>query len=137
MAVLKSICTILASCPLSNALYSACDMHKKCITVTQTFPISKLGGWKPSNAFHKSSVANQHQALKHLRQYRCYGNCSVVGNTGGWWTLWNRGDIGLSSASRETTRRTRHRNTTPRRAGRTSAVLLRKRGNILNGSEPP
>ena len=30
------------------------------------------------------------------------GNRSVVGNRGGWWTLSNRGDIGLSLASRET-----------------------------------
>ena len=35
----------------------------------------------------------------------CYGNWSVVGNRGGRWTLWNRGDIGLSPASRETTQR--------------------------------
>ena len=76
---------------------------QKCITGTQTFPISKLGDWKHTTAFHKSYEANQHQALKHLRQYRCYGNWSVVGNRGGQWTLWNRGDIGLSPARRETT----------------------------------
>ena len=80
-----------------------CMRHaQKCITGSQTFPISKLGGWKHTTAFHKSSEANRHQALKLLRQYRCYGNRSVVGNRGGRWTLWNRGDIGLSPASRET-----------------------------------
>ena len=111
-----------------------CMLHKQmCTTGTQTFPISKLGGWKHTTAFHKSSQANRrHQALKHLRQYRCYGNRSVVGNRGGRWTLWNRGDIGLSPASRETTQT----NKPPKHyAKRTSAVLLRKRGNIPNGSE--
>ena len=65
-----------------------CMRHAlKCITGTQTFPISKLGGWKHTTAFHRSSEVNRHQALKHLRQYRCYGNRSVVGNRGGRWTL--------------------------------------------------
>ena len=36
----------------------------KSITGTQTFPISKLGGWKHINAFRKSSKTNRHQALK-------------------------------------------------------------------------
>ena len=81
-----------------------CMRHtQKCITDIQTIPISKLGGWKHTTVFHKSSEANRHSVLKHLRQYRCYGNRSVVGNRGGQWTLWNRGDIGLSPASRETT----------------------------------
>ena len=81
-----------------------CMWHaQKCITGTQTFPISKLGGWKHSTALHKSSEASRHQALKHLRQYWYYGNRSVVGNRGGRWILWNRGDIGLSSANREIT----------------------------------
>ena len=73
------------------------------ITGTQTFPISKLGGWKHTTAFHKLSKMNRHQALKHLRQYLCYGNWSVIGNRRGWWTFQNWGDIGLSKASRETT----------------------------------
>ena len=47
----------------------------------------QLGGWKDTTAFHKSSKTNRHQVLKHLRQYRCYGNWSVVGNRGGRWTL--------------------------------------------------
>ena len=41
--------------------------------------------------------------LKYLRQYRCYGNQSLIGNRGGRWALWNRGDFGLSPASRENT----------------------------------
>ena len=73
------------------------------ITDTQTFPISKLGGWKDTTAFLKSSKTNRHQALKHLRQYRCYGNWSVIGNRRGRCTLRNWGDISLSPASRETT----------------------------------
>ena len=76
---------------------------QKCITCIQTFLISILGSWKHTTAFHKSSDENQHQGLKHHRQYWCYGNQSVVGNRGGQWTLWNRGDIGLSPASREIT----------------------------------
>ena len=29
---------------------------QKCITATKTFPISKMGGWKHSTAFQKSSL---------------------------------------------------------------------------------
>ena len=103
---------------------------QKCITSTLTFPISKLGGWKHTTAFHKSSGANRHQTLKRLRQHRCYGNWSVVGNRGGRWALWNRGDSGLSPASWETTQTNKPRNTTLRRGARTSAVLWRKRWTI-------
>ena len=81
-----------------------CMRHtQKCITGSQTFPISNLCGSKHTTAFHKSSEANRHLALKHLRQYWCYGNRSVVGNRGRRWTFWNRGDICLTPASRETT----------------------------------
>ena len=76
---------------------------QKCITGMQTFPISKLGGLKHTTAFHKSSKTNRYQALKHLGQYRCYGNWSVIGNRRGRWTFRNWGDIGLSPASWETT----------------------------------
>ena len=41
---------------------------QNCITGPQTFPISKLGGWKHTITFHKSSRTNRHQALNHLRQ---------------------------------------------------------------------
>ena len=44
-----------------------CMRHaQKSIIGTQTFPVSKLGGWKHTTAFHKSSQANRHQVLKHL-----------------------------------------------------------------------
>ena len=44
-----------------------CIRHvQKCITGTQTIPISKLGSWKHITAFHKSSEANRHQVLKYL-----------------------------------------------------------------------
>ena len=76
---------------------------QKCITVTLTFPISKMGCSKHTTAFHKSSKTNRHQALKHLRQCWCYVNWSVIGNRRGRWTFRNWGDIGLSLASRETT----------------------------------
>ena len=76
---------------------------QKCITGAQTFPINKLGGWKHTTVFHKSSETKCHQMLKHLWQYWCYGNWSVIGNRGGRWTFWNWSDIGLSPASRETT----------------------------------
>ena len=42
---------------------------QKCITGTQTFSISKPGGRNHTTAFHKSSEANRHPPLKHLRQY--------------------------------------------------------------------
>ena len=49
---------------------SQCMGHaQKGITGTQTFLISKLGGWKYSTQFQKSSAAtytsNRHQALKY------------------------------------------------------------------------
>ena len=65
-AVLKSICTILASCPLSNAPSSVLGHTKKCITGTQTIPISKLGGWKHTTVFHESSKTNRHWRLNTL-----------------------------------------------------------------------
>ena len=83
---------------------SQCMGHtQKCITGAQNFPISKLGGWKHTITFHKSSKMSRHQALKHLRQSLCYGNRLVIGNRGGGWTFRNWGVIGLSPARRETT----------------------------------
>ena len=35
--------------------------------------------------FHKLSETNCQQTLKHLGQYWCYGNWSVIGNRGGRW----------------------------------------------------
>ena len=123
-AELKSICTIRASYPLSNAL---CSVWEKCITGTQTFPISKLGGWKHSTAFHKSFKTNRHQALKHLRQYWCYENWSVIGNRRGRWTFRNWGDMGLSPASWETAQTNKPpKHYTKTGAARTSAVTANK-----------
>ena len=102
---------------------------QKCITGTQTFPISKLCSWKDTTAFHKLSKTNRHQVLKHLRQYWCYGNWLVIINRRGRWTFRNRGDIGLSPASRETSQTNKplkHYTKT----GAITSVLLRKRGNI-------
>ena len=63
-AALKSSLLPTLQCTLQ------CMRHaQKCITGIQTFPISKLGGWKQTTAFHKSSEVNRHQALKHLGQH--------------------------------------------------------------------
>ena len=110
---------------------------QKCITGTQTFPISKLGGWKDTTAFHKSSKTNRHQVLKHLRQYWCYGNWSVICNRRGWWTFRNWGDISLFPASQETTQTNKPPKHYTKMGAITSAVLLRKRGNIPNLPVPP
>ena len=81
-----------------------CMRHaQKCITSTQTFPISKLGGRTHTIAFNRTSKRNRQKALKNLWQYWCYRNRLVVCNRGGLWSIWNRGDIDLSSASREST----------------------------------
>ena len=46
-----------------------CMEHaQKCITGTETFPISQLGGGKHTIAFNKSSKTNRYPVLKHLRQ---------------------------------------------------------------------
>ena len=66
---------------------------QNCITGTHTLPVSKLGGWKHTTAFHKLSKTNRHQALKHLRQYWwCYGYWLLIGNREGRWTFRNWGD---------------------------------------------
>ena len=83
-----------------------CNGHKqKCVTGTQTFLISKVGGWKHTTALNKSSNTNRHQTLIHLRvrQYWCDGNLSVIGNRGGQSTFRNCGNIGLFPASGKTT----------------------------------
>ena len=95
-----------------------------CITGPLTFPISKH-----TTAFHKSSQTNWHLTLKHLRQYWCFGNRSVIGKRGGRWTLRNRGDISLSPASQQTTQTNKPPKNYTKMRGRTS-VVLRKRGNM-------
>ena len=136
-AALKSINTILASSPFSNTLFSVSYTHK-CIAGIQTFPISKLGGWKHTTASHKSSEVNRHLVLKHFRQYWCFGNWLVQLATeedGGLF------EIGMTLACLQQAgklpRWTSRLNTKIRQGARTSAVLFRKRGNIPNGSESP
>ena len=51
MAALKSICTILASWPLSNALFNVWDTKKSASEFPRPF---QLGGWKHTSSFHKS-----------------------------------------------------------------------------------
>ena len=122
--------------PILQCTLQCMGHTQKCITGAQTFPISKLGGWKDTTTFHKSSKRNRHQALKNLRQYWCYGNWSVIGNRRGRWTFRNWGDIGLSPASRETIpRRTSRRNTTLRRGAITSAVQEKKNNKIKNNTD--
>ena len=125
---LKSICACLVStlhCTLQ------CMGHaQKCITGTQTFATSKLGGWKQTTDLHKLSKTNRHQTLKHLRQYWCYGNRSKIGNRGGRWTFQNWGDIGLFPASRETTQTNIPPKHYTKTGGHNISSLLRKRGNI-------
>ena len=108
---------------------------QKCIIGTQTFPISKLGGWKHTTAFHKSLKMYIQQALKHLRQYLCYGIQSVIGNRGGRWTFRNWGVIGQSKSGNYLN--VQAAETLNKEGTITSAVLLTKRGNIQNGSVPP
>ena len=100
-AVLESIGTILASCPLSThfAVHGTAQMY---ITGTQTFLISKLGGWSTILCSTNRPRRTEHQKLKHLRHYWCYGDRSVIGNRGWRGTFRNRGDIGLSPANWET-----------------------------------
>ena len=100
---------------------------QKCITGTQTFPISKLGGWKHTTACHKSSETNRHQTFKNLGQYWCYWNRSVIGNRGGWWTFRNYGDISLSPAGRQTTQTNKPPKHYTKTTGITSAMLLIKK----------
>ena len=99
---MKSIWTILASCPHFNTLYKVWDTENS-ITSTETFSICELGGRKHTSTFHKPSKMNRHQTLKHLYQNRCIW--SLIGNRRGRWTFWNWGEIGLSSESGETTQK--------------------------------
>ena len=95
-AALKSICTTLP--PAHSPMHFA--VHATRTKVYHRHPdfSDKQTGWlKHTTAFHKSSEAIRHQALKHLGQYRCCENRSVIGNRGGWWTLWNRWHWPVSS----------------------------------------
>ena len=90
--------------PAHSLMHFAVYGHsQKCITGSQTFPISKLCGLKHTTSFHKSSETNRHQKHKQLRQYWRYRNGSEIGSRGGRWNFRNMGDIGLSSTSGKTT----------------------------------
>ena len=79
-AAMKSICKILAVClhpPRYVAVYEKhTKVHRRCPTI----PVSKLGGWKKTTAFHQSSKTNLCQVLKRfwIRQYRCYTTIQVL-----------------------------------------------------------
>ena len=117
----------LSLLPTLQCTLQCMGLAQKCITGTQTFPISKLGGWKHTTAFRKSSKTNRHQTLKHLRQYLCYGNWSVIGNRRGRWTFRNWVTLACLQQAGKLPRRTSRRNTTLRRGAITSEVLLRKK----------
>ena len=106
-AVLKSICTILASIPLSNEFCRVWDTQK-CITSTQ-------------------SLRHRHQMLKKLRQYWCYANRSVIGNGGKEWIFRNLSDIGMSHARRETTQTNRLPKHHTKTGGQNISSLKKKR----------
>ena len=70
-AALKLICTIMASCQLSNAL--KCENTHR--SSADTFPIDQHGWldrWKHTSGFHKPTKSNPHQMLRQLWQYRSY-----------------------------------------------------------------
>ena len=57
--------------PTLQCILQCMGQQQKCITGTQTFPISKLGGWKHTTAIYKHTTAiyklfkpHRHQALK-------------------------------------------------------------------------
>ena len=99
---------------------------QKCTTGTQTFPISKLGGWKYITEFHKSSKTNRHQAFKYipiLMLWKSIENCQQkravelrIGVT-----------LACLQQAGKLPRRTSHRNTTQKRGTITSAVLKKFR----------
>ena len=83
--------------PTLSSTLKCMGHEQKCIAGTQTFPISKLGGWK----YTIGSINCPRQT--NTRQYWCHGNWPPIGNRGGLWTFQNLGDIVLSPANRETT----------------------------------
>ena len=107
-AALKSLCTILASCPFSNALCAVYEtptlVHHRCPDL-----FDKQIGWMEAHHGVPQTVLDEPtQMLKHLRQYWPFGNLSVIGNGGGRWTSWDWGDIGLSPQSGKLHRRRSH-----------------------------
>ena len=109
--------------PTLQCILQCMGHTQKYITGTQTFPTCKLGGWKPTTAFHKTSETNRHQELKHLRQYWCYVNRSVIGNRGGGWSLRIVVALACLQHAWKLPKRTSRRNTTLWRGAITSAFL--------------
>ena len=116
-----------------------CMRHaEKCITGIQTFPISKLGGWK-----HTSLHSINRPRRTDTRRSNTLDNTDVMEIDRQLATEEDGRPFGIGvtlaclQQAGKLPRRTSRRNTTLRRGARTSAVLLRKRGNIPNGSEPP
>ena len=100
---------------------------------TDTFPISKLGGWKHTTGLNILSKTYRHQALNPL-------NNTDVMEIGRWLATEEDGEpfwIGVTLACLQQAgklpRRTSRRNTTLRREARTLAVFLRKWGKIPMG----
>ena len=77
-----------------------------------------------TSAFHKPAKTNRHQTLKHLGQFRCYWNLSIIGQWGGMWNVCIWGDIVTLQQTGKLPKRSSRRNTTPRRGARTSATLF-------------
>ena len=75
----------LKTCVPYQCTLQCMGRSQKCNTGIQIFSISKLGGWKQTTAFHKSFEMNGNQTLKNLWQYWCYGNQSVIDDSGGRW----------------------------------------------------
>ena len=111
MATLKSICTILASCPLSNALCSAREAHKTASHVHINRPRRTY--------IRRSNTLDNTDAI-------CYWNLSVIGNRSERWTFRD------FQQAWKLPRRTSRRNTTQKQEDTTS-VLLRKRGKYPMG----
>ena len=101
--------------PTLQCTLQCMEHRQKYITSTQIFPMSKLCGWK------------DHQALKHLRQYWCYGHWSVIGNRRGRLTFRNWGDISLSPASREITQTNKPLKHYTKTRGHNSSSSLKKK----------
>ena len=115
---------------------------QKCITCTQTFPISKLGGWKYTTTFHKSSKIDRYQALNTLDTTDVMEICRKLA------TEEDGGPFGIGAPlaclqqawklHRRIIRRGGHKTgrggqRTARTRAITSAVLLRKIVHIPNG----
>ena len=116
--------------PIQQCTLQCMGFEQKCITGTQTFPISKLRGWKLTTAFSKSSKTNRHQELQHLRGL---DNTDVI-EIGRLLAREEHGEtfeIGVTLASLQKTRklprRTSRRNTTQDRGPNISRSLKNRK----------